>query len=88
MRQAFLKMEWNILNNEMFTNKPKREPFSEKVIKRRELLLLAQHLLSDIEYGKSSKFRRFKSELYQRTMKIYFSWYKKHDINGHIIWEK
>ncbi|MBL7198249.1 MAG: hypothetical protein ISS47_09145 [Candidatus Omnitrophica bacterium] len=68
------EQEWEILNSEVFENKPLVEPFPEDIVKRRELLLFAQCLLSDYQFAKSKKYRKFFGELYRKTMETYFNW--------------
>lgn len=66
--------EWKILKYELFDNKPDTVPFPRNITKRRELLLIAQCLLSDYECAKTSKAKRFFSKLYKTTMNLYFNW--------------
>jgi hypothetical protein len=74
MKQLIPKREWKILNFELFENKPLNGPFPEDVVKRSELLLIAQCVLSDFELAKSRKDKEFFGELYQKIMELYFTW--------------
>ena len=74
MKKLNPKREWKILDFEVFHNKPAGGPFPKDIVKRRELLLLAQCLLSDYEFTKSDKEKAFFGELYQKTMELYFNW--------------
>lgn len=66
--------EWKILNYELFDNKPDTAPFPRSVTKRRELLLVAQSLLSSYECAKTSKLKVFFGKLYKITINSYFNW--------------
>ena len=74
MKQLIPEREWEILNFELFENKPSNEPFPENIVRRRELLLMAQCLLSDFEFAKSREDKEFFGELYQKIMQLYFTW--------------
>lgn len=67
--------EWKVLKFELFENKPKTDkPYPPDVVKRRELLLLAQCLLADYQFTKSRKYKSFFGKLYRKTMETYFAW--------------
>lgn len=66
--------EWKTLNYELFDNKPDTSPFPQNITKRRELLLVAQSLLSSYEHAKAPKLKVFFSKLYKATMNLYFKW--------------
>ncbi len=74
MEQVIPEREWKILNFELFENKPPNKPFPENIVRRRELLLMAQCLLSDFEFAKSRKDKQFFGELYQKVMDLHFAW--------------
>lgn len=73
MIQLNIEEEWKILNYEMFENKPKEEPFPEEVVKKRELLLLAQCVLADYQVAKSEREKAFWGKIYSLTIKSYFA---------------
>lgn len=64
--------EWEILKYELFENKPSITPYPEDIVRRRELLLLAECFLADYQSAKSKKDRNFFGELYRITMDTYF----------------
>lgn len=74
MYKIMPKREWKILNSEVFENKPLAGPFPEHIARRRELLLFAQCSLSDYQFAKSKKCRKFFGGLYRKTMETYFNW--------------
>jgi len=74
MKQIDPEREWKILNFEMFENQPACDPYPEDVIKRRELLLMAQCELSSFQAAKSKKEKKFHAELYEKIMEYYFNW--------------
>jgi hypothetical protein len=68
------KREWEILNYEMFENRPSKTPYPLNIARRRNLLLLAQSLLAKYQYTESRKYKDFFGELYRKTMATYFNW--------------
>ena len=66
--------EWKVLNFEVFENKPKTAPYPPDVVKKRELLFMAQSFLSNYQFTKSEKYKAFFGELYRITMKTYSVW--------------
>jgi len=74
MKQLIPEQEWEILNFELFEKKPPNRSFPEDVVRRRELLLMAQCLLSDFAVAKSRKEKEFFGKLYQKVMELYFNW--------------
>lgn len=74
MNKIVPKREWDILNFEIFKNKPLRTIFSKHIVKKRELLLFAQCCLADYQSARSKKFKNFFGELYQKIMDVYFAW--------------
>ncbi len=74
MKHIIPKCEWKILDFEVFENKPKIAPYPRNVVKRRELLLMAQSFLSNGQFAKSKKYKAFYKELYQKTIATYFAW--------------
>ena len=77
MKLLNAKREWKILNFEVFENRPKtNKPYPADIVKRRELLLLAQCYLGHYEFAKSKKYQSSFGKLYQITMKTYFRWSK------------
>jgi hypothetical protein len=77
MKLLNAKREWKILNFEVFENRPKtNKPYPAGIVKRRELLLLAQRYLAEYEFTKSQKYKSFFGELHRITMGTYFAWGK------------
>jgi len=66
--------EWKNIKHQLFYNKPNVAPFSETVTRRRELLLIAQCLLSDYESAKNHFDKEFTGKLYKITMNLYYNW--------------
>lgn len=67
--------EWEIMKFEIHYNKPKIDgPYPEDIVRRRELLLLAQCFLADYQSAKPKKHKNFFGELYRLTMDTYFAW--------------
>jgi len=65
--------EWKIIKFETHYNKPQIDgPYPENIIRKRELLLLAQCFLADYQSAKSRKYKNFFGELYRVTMNKYF----------------
>ena len=66
------------IKHELFENRPKIDkPYPSDIVKRRELLLLAQVCLGNVSDTKSRKDRqnkRFKSNIYNKIMNIYYNW--------------
>jgi hypothetical protein len=70
-----IKQAWEILNFEVFENGPQtNKPYPAAIVKRRELLLLAQCYLAEYEFTKSKRYKSFFGELYRITMKTYLRW--------------
>ncbi|MBN2014392.1 MAG: hypothetical protein JW778_04365 [Candidatus Altiarchaeota archaeon] len=74
MTNLILEREWKTIDYELFENKPDSAPFSEDIIKRRELLLIAQCLLSDYRAAKILKDKETIGGLYRATMDLYSDW--------------
>ena len=72
MSKLNINKEWKKLKYELFENKPKEFPFPQKIIKKRELLLLAQNLLADYGFSNSEVEKSLYRNLYQETMMEYF----------------
>ena len=74
MRRLNTESEWNVLDFEVFKNKPKIAPYPPDVVKRRGLLMMAQVFLSNYQFEKRKSRKDFFGELYRITMKTYFAW--------------
>jgi len=74
MKKIIPEQEWKVLDFELFENKPATAPFPENIVRRRELLLMAQCLLSNFEFSKLRNDKEFWGELYQKIMELYFTW--------------
>ena len=67
--------EWEIIKFETHYNKPKIDrPYPENIVRKRELLLLAQLYLADYQSTKSRKYKNLFRELYRLIMDKYFAW--------------
>ncbi len=68
--------EWKKLDFEMQYNKPNIEgPYPPEIVRRRELLLIAQVYLANVMYAKAQKDKqreRFETEMYSRIMEMYY----------------
>jgi hypothetical protein len=71
MKPFDLASAWEEVKNETLVNKPRVTPYSENVVKARELLLLAQALLSDYEAQLSLSKRNELVKEFQETMQQY-----------------
>ena len=77
IKQLIPKREWKILDFEVFENRPKtNKPYPADIVKRRELLFMAQSYLANYEFAKSKKYKSFFGELYRITIETYFKWGK------------
>ena len=74
MIELNVKKEWEVLKYELFENKPNEIPFPERIVRKRELLLLAQNLLTDYEFTKTECERFIYGFVYKETMKEYFEY--------------
>jgi len=81
MNKKQIGQEWKKLKFELFENRPKIDgPYPQNIVKRREFLLFAQVHLNNILDAKLKKDiwnERFETEMYNKTMEIYYSWDKK-----------
>lgn len=59
------------VRKESVTNAPKNAPYSASVVKARELLLIAQSLLSKYEAEKSADARKTLAISFEKTMRKY-----------------
>jgi hypothetical protein len=71
MKLFDLARAWEEVKHETLINKPHVTPYAEKVVKARELLLLAQALLSDYETQLSSTKRNELINEFEETMQEY-----------------
>lgn len=71
MNKKEIEEEYKKLNFELFENKPKiKSPYPPDIVKRRELLLLAQVHLNNIVSGNE----HFEIEMYHKIMDTYYNW--------------
>lgn len=66
--------EWKILKDEIFNNRPKKTPYPQDIVKKRELLLFAECFLAKYQFTNSKKYRDFFGELYRKTKNTYLTW--------------
>ena len=66
--------EWKIIKKELGKGKTLPSPMPVRLIRKRELLLIAQCLLAHYEYEKSTEKKLFLSELYRRTLATYYAY--------------
>ncbi len=71
MKSFDLTRAWEEVTYETLVNKPQLTPYPENVVRARELLLLAQTLLSAYETQSSSSRRNELIEEFQATMQQY-----------------
>lgn len=62
---------WEQVKKETIKNKPKETPYPPYIVKARELLLIAQSLLSKYESEKSTEVRDVLAISFEKTMKQY-----------------
>jgi hypothetical protein len=62
---------WEQVKKETIKNKPKAAPYPPSIVKARELLLIAQNLLSKYETENSIKARDVLAISFEKTMKQY-----------------
>ena len=65
--------KWKRIKHELDKGRTIPLPMPEKVVRRRELLLLAQCELADYQFEKLRTKKSFFEALYRKTMEIYFS---------------
>ena len=66
-----VKKAWEQVKKETIKNKPKKAPYPPSIVKARELLLVAQDLLSKYEIEKTTKTRDVLATSFEKTMKHY-----------------
>lgn len=80
MLELNLEKEWKILNHEMAENKPAIEgSYPDHVVRNRELLLLAQCLLSDYDWSDIEEQKTSLAKVYKLTMELYFDNLRSHN---------
>lgn len=77
MTKKGIEQEFRKIDYELRVNEPASVPYPPDLVKRREFLLFAQVHFSNILDSKSKKDKwdeRFETEMYNKVMRIYYSW--------------
>ncbi len=77
MRKEQIEKEFKKIDGELRNNRPDFIPYPFNIIKKREFLLFAQVHLSNIVDAKFKRDKweeRFEAEMYDKVMKIYYTW--------------
>ncbi|MBI2583501.1 MAG: hypothetical protein HYW25_02440 [Candidatus Aenigmarchaeota archaeon] len=72
MSKLIAEKEWNIMRHEAVKGRSLKQPFTGKNSLRRELLLIAQCLLSSYQRASGHR-KKFIGKIYRKTMNAYSS---------------
>jgi len=74
MKEFDPSREWAALDYEIYHNKPAVAPYTENIVRRRELLLKAQVILADYQYEKKDFLKTIHKIHYLKIMEEYYNW--------------